>query len=267
MTTISDAGTGDEVASVGPDPVAGTEQAPGGEVFDLAWSPDGDVLATAGLEDGRGVVSVVDRAGRSVSVLRDDPGVAILSLAFSPDGRSVATARVPMDRPDPDFTGVQIWDREDGDVAARIETGATTVEYDPEGTRLVTISDVSDGADVWDVERLERLATLEGHEGAVADAAFSPDGSSIATAGLDGTVRLWDAGSGTQLLVLRGHGTAVGHVAFSPDGSKVASVSGDGTARIWALDLDDLVAIAERELTRDLTDAECRQYLHRDSCG
>jgi hypothetical protein len=33
-----------------------------------------------------------------------------------------------------------------------------------------------------------------------------------------------------------------------------------------ALDLDDLVDIAERELTRDLTDAECRQYLHVERC-
>jgi WD40 repeat protein/DNA-binding SARP family transcriptional activator/energy-coupling factor transporter ATP-binding protein EcfA2 len=266
VTTISDAGTGDEVASFGPRDVAGIEQATATEVFDLAWSSDGEVLATAGLEDGRGMVSIVDRAGRRVSVLRDDPRVAVGSVAFSPDGRSVATARARLDRFDPDLPGVQIWDWEGGAVTASIETIAATVAYDPGGMRLVTTSDVSDVAEIWDVESRERVGTLEGHEGAVTDAAFGPDGSSIATAGLDGTVRLWDAGSGTQALVLRGHRTAVGQVAFSPDGSKVASVSGDGTARIWALDLDDLVAMAERELTRDLTDAECRQYLHQDRC-
>jgi hypothetical protein len=32
--------------------------------------------------------------------------------------------------------------------------------------------------------------------------------------------------------------------------------------RVWALDLDDLIGIAEGELTRDLTEEECRQYLH-----
>jgi hypothetical protein len=32
---------------------------------------------------------------------------------------------------------------------------------------------------------------------------------------------------------------------------------------VWALDLDDLIRIAEGELTRELTEAECRQYLHQ----
>jgi len=33
-----------------------------------------------------------------------------------------------------------------------------------------------------------------------------------------------------------------------------------------ALDLDDLLKIAHDELTRTLTDAECRQYLHVEAC-
>jgi hypothetical protein len=38
--------------------------------------------------------------------------------------------------------------------------------------------------------------------------------------------------------------------------------------RVWALDLDDLIAIARREVTRELTDDECRQYLHLpDGCA
>jgi WD40 repeat protein len=55
-------------------------------------------------------------------------------------------------------------------------------------------------------------------------------------------------------------------VSFSPDGSRLASVGADGTLRVWALDLDDLIEIAENELTRTLTDQECQQYLHVPRC-
>jgi hypothetical protein len=32
--------------------------------------------------------------------------------------------------------------------------------------------------------------------------------------------------------------------------------------RVWALDTDDLIEVADHEITRTLTDEECRQYLH-----
>ena len=54
-------------------------------------------------------------------------------------------------------------------------------------------------------------------------------------------------------------------VAFSPDGSLLASVDG-ATVRVWALDIDDLLEIARQNVTRSLTDEECRQYLHVESC-
>ena len=63
--------------------------------------------------------------------------------------------------------------------------------------------------------------------------------------------------------MLRGHELVVSGLDFSPDGKRLASAAPDGVVRVWALDLDELIAIAEDELTRGLTDDECRQYLHQ----
>ncbi|MFA7241153.1 MAG: hypothetical protein WC091_13670, partial [Sulfuricellaceae bacterium] len=65
--------------------------------------------------------------------------------------------------------------------------------------------------------------------------AFSPDGSSIATASYDNSARLWDLASGKELRRFDGHGDPVNCVAFSPDGSSIATASSDNSARLWDL--------------------------------
>ncbi len=66
--------------------------------------------------------------------------------------------------------------------------------------------------------------------------------------------------------MLRGHYAQVSGVSFSPDGSQLASYGVEGVVRIWALELDDLIEIAQDRLTRSFTEEECRQYLHADHC-
>jgi hypothetical protein len=63
--------------------------------------------------------------------------------------------------------------------------------------------------------------------------AFSPDGTRLASASDDNTVKLWDAASGKGLHTLKGHTNFVWSVAFSPDGTKLASGSWDHAVKLW----------------------------------
>jgi WD40 repeat protein len=49
---------------------------------------------------------------------------------------------------------------------------------------------------------------------------------------------------------------------FSPDGSRLASTADDGTVRVWELGLDALIDIAREKLSRELSEAECLEFLH-----
>jgi WD40 repeat protein len=64
-------------------------------------------------------------------------------------------------------------------------------------------------------------------------AAFSPDGSRIATAGATRTqAYLWDAHTGKRLLTFKAT-APIHNVAFSPDGNRLATSSEDGDAILW----------------------------------
>ncbi len=85
--------------------------------------------------------------------------------------------------------------------------------------------------------------TLLGHTDEVFSIAFSPDGTLLASASKDRTVRLWELATGNIRFVMKGHASEVTSVAFSPDGNRLVSGSEDRTVRVWRVSTGECIGV------------------------
>lgn len=84
----------------------------------------------------------------------------------------------------------------------------------------------------WPLPESRLIRTLTEHTGRVEAIAIAPDGTWLATASSDTTVRLWRA-DGRPMSLLEGHTARVNALAIAPDGTWLATASNDRTLRIW----------------------------------
>lgn len=93
-------------------------------------------------------------------------------------------------------------------------------------------------------ENAVRLRSLDGgeplpnllHEDVVKKLVFSPDGSLLATAAADRTVRVWRTASGSPSSPMLRHGSQVCALEFSPDGQELATLTRLGVLNVWRRD-------------------------------
>jgi WD40 repeat protein len=220
------------------------------EVSSVAFDPSGHLFASAGCghigTEGvceRGIVQLWDAAKRreAGAALSDFPG-DIFSIAFSPDGRQLAAAGCWRYEP-PGNCGagaILLWD-----VSTRALLGEPllghaheifTIAYSPDGRSLASAG--LDGTIVlWDVAgRAMRFSPLVTNTERVSSLAFAPDNLTLAAAGANGSIQLWSVTTGQLLYTLETERTSlVRSVRFSPTQPLLASADLDGSIMLWDL--------------------------------
>ncbi|MDA2803785.1 WD40 repeat domain-containing serine/threonine protein kinase [Nocardiopsis suaedae] len=233
-------------ATDGNEPVLTIDTGHATSVGPLAFSPDGNVLATVSLDSSVRVWDTV--TGERVTVARGED-LWMSDVAFAPDGTTLAVTGYSEQGGMVMLRDTESWRVGDAMIRApEDDYPVNGLAYSPDGSTLATTSSDRDvSVRLWDIGTGEEIRPLPGEGSESFAVEFSPDGDILATGGPQG-MELWDTDTWEKRSTV-GHAESVLFVVFSPDGSTVATVSGgsDSTIRLWDTATGERIASLDHE--------------------
>ena len=231
----------------------------------LLWDTDTGALLATNLVNGTGIIGF-STTGNYVTFAGDE-----LKLKFWPAAKILRPKEIRLEIPTAierefpifglspdrgfffaiDATGlICVWNAENGKLLssfrgpsdfirnAKLSPQAKQIAVSTEKENLVRLYDCMTGQE----------RDLVGHRDFVSRLDFSPDGATLATGSIDGTIRLWNTIRGESIATLPGHMQETTDVAFSPDGRTLASLGRNESVKLWHLPtLRELISVSESD--------------------
>jgi WD40 repeat protein len=243
-----------------------------GEVVAAIFSPDDQVIATAGY-DGRAILwdansGQMIHTFTTMSGIRGTPAT-LLDICFSRDGSVLAGASSD--------NRVYVWDIKSGQPAIKLgifNGDVRSVDLSDEylvatdgnevafwsvkgwqkipvpifnspvlcarfSNNALLVTTHSDGAArVWSTKNWQSVTVFSEHKVPVTHANFSSDGKLVVTTGNDTSALIWESATGKLTASLRGALRTLTDASFSPDGKIVLTAEAAGVVRLWDVHVD-----------------------------
>lgn len=188
------------------------------KVQSVAFSRDGQTMALA----DSGIVQI-HRPGKPPRTIHESIN-ELRAVALDAHGRRVVLA---------DHNGtVSWWDLDSADTTGRskrLDTAARSIDFGADNS-VVALTQENHSVRLLDTATGNFLAVLVGHTDLVTSLAFSPDYSTLASTGVDGTVALWRTDANLMRHPKWADATAL---AYTVDGTILAAAAADGTVTAY----------------------------------
>jgi small GTP-binding protein len=208
-----------------------------GNVYTVAWSPDGNTLASGSLDK-----SILLWSLESKKVERHLTGHVqqINDLKWSPDGGALASCS--------DDGTVRFWNVLTGidlNIGKEYSEGATTCLAWMSNGKIVASGSDDYIVHLWDPVHGKPIEILEGHNGWVTDISFSFGDKLLGSKSQDNTVRLWrcDTWETVAILTEEASEATFAGLAFHPYAPVLATLGEGQTIRIWDLDFNIIFGV------------------------
>lgn len=232
-----DLNTGDLVATLSEYPWVRTAVVD--EVNYLAFSPDGQTLASAGADS---TIKMWHLGAKDlIDIMHKHNGI-VRCVAFTADGKILASGG--------DDRTIQFWDMSQRQVSVTLsldDTAAHSLVFTPNANTLVTGSYRK--IKVWRIFVNEDLSCIDakldhiftGHSHIVSSLALGYEGTILVSGSRDKKIKVWHLITGELIHTLEGHQDGIYAIALSEDEQIIASGSADNTIKLWHLETGELL--------------------------
>ena len=180
------------------------------EVRSVAYSPDGQTLASIGWED----MYLWDvRTQKRKAIFKNEGGEVV---AYAPNGKTLAVGK---------WGEVRLLNAQTGERNSTLRGHKNSVRHLAFSSDSRTLASAADWDDhtirLWNTQTGGHKRTLSGHTASIRALAFSPTGNTLASAAEwdDNTIRIWNTNTGQTVRTIEREAFAL---AYLPDGEKLA---------------------------------------------